>query len=167
MTPKQCPQLNVFFSHVRSRQPVVLTDGRPPITAPAPLGDQIHYTALGGSNTCGHGLPRRSAAFQHLALAGLQRHGLANNIQPSCIPAMGPDYPASCLSYFAPNTTRYATLEFTPNMGEGRELERNGLHLTAMARRLVRRGVKVVIVDLVPRPPTCASCIGVPSHMCA
>ena len=122
------------------------------------------YTALGGSNTCGHGLKHGAkSAFQQLV-----HHGLAERsplqpspvaLQPSCVPAMGPDYPASCLAYFSPNTTRWATLEFTPNMDEGRELSRNELVLTHIATRLRARGVAVVFVSLVPRPPTCASCI--------
>jgi lysophospholipase L1-like esterase len=118
------------------------------------------FTALGGSNTCGHGLRKSSRdAFQQLIADGLQRRGLAGRLQPSCVPAMGPDYPASCLAYFAPNTTEFATLEFTPNMGEGREISRNAAALTTMAQRLVARGVTVVLVSVVPRPPTCASCI--------
>ena len=79
-------------------------------------------------------------------------------MQPSCIPAMGPDYPASCLAYFAPNTTQYATLEFTPNLGAGHELERNTLHLEQMALTLLERGVRTVLVSIVPMPPTCMTC---------
>ena len=44
-------------------------------------------------------------------------------------------------------------------MGENHELERSAAHLTTMASRLHARGARVVIVSLVPRPPTCASCI--------
>ena len=118
------------------------------------------YTALGGSNTCGHGLKKASlASFQQLVYAGLLKKKGVKRLQPSCVPAMGPDYPASCLAYFAPNTTTFATLEFTPNMGEGRELESNGAHLTQMAMQLLQRGVRVVLVSLVPRPPACNKCI--------
>ena len=118
------------------------------------------YTALGGSNTCGHGLRLQYNAFQTLIFEGLKKRGRGEfTLQPSCVPAMGPDYPASCLDYFAPNTTAFATLEFTPNMGETRELNRNEAHLTHMAHSLLRRGVKVVLVSLVPRPPTCERCI--------
>ena len=139
--------------------------GRPPsVRAEAvregPTNFMNMYTALGGSNTCGHGLRKSHDAFQHLVFSGLKEMGRAHQLQPSCVPAMGPDYPASCLSYFAPNATAFATLEFTPNMGDSSgELSRNGAHLTQMARQLLRRGVRVVLVSLVPRPPTCSSCI--------
>ena len=120
---------------------------------------QPMYTALGGSNTCGHGLKNsKSDAFQQLILRGLVKRQVAFRLQPSCIPAMGPDYSASCLNYFVPNTTRYATLEFTPNLGEGHELERNALHLEQMARALMARGVYSVLISLVPHPPACESC---------
>lgn len=121
----------------------------------------VTYTALGGSNTCGHGLRAANRdAFQTLVSSGLAEAGTRPvTLQPSCIPAMGPDYPASCIEYFAPNTTAFATLEFTPNMGEGRELMRNTVHLEQMARGLMRRGSRVVIVSLVPRPPDCSKCI--------
>ena len=97
------------------------------VVAPTASLDATTYTALGGSNTCGHGLVRSSDAFQQLVLKGLLQRRLASRLQPSCIPAMGPDYPASCIAYFAPNTTAYATLEFTPNMGDPNkpELGRN------------------------------------------
>ena len=136
-----------------------------------------HYTALGGSNTCGHGLraPARHA-FQQRILRGLRGESLESAggflfgkppsmlssillLQPSCIPAMGPEYPASCLAYFAPNSTRYATLEFTPNLGSsGNELERNALYLERMAQTLVARGVCTILISLVPQPPACSSC---------
>ena len=98
---------------------------------------------------------KRLASFQQLVYAGLLKKKGVKRLQPSCVPAMGPDYRASCLAYFAPNTTTFATLEFTPNMGEGRELESNGAHLTQMAMQLLQRGVRVVLVSLVPRPPAC------------
>ena len=99
------------------------------------------YTALGGSNTCGHGLRLQYNAFQTLIFEGLKKRGRGEfTLQPSCVPAMGPDYPASCLDYFAPNTTDFATLEFTPNMGDAHELDRNQAHLTHMAHSLLRRG---------------------------
>ena len=124
--------------------------------ASALAGPVRTYTALGGSNTCGHGLRHaaKTAFQQRIAHALSQKAGTPGTdlaaatsvgLQPSCIPAMGPDYPASCLSYFAPNTTAYATLEFTPNMGEQRELERNGAHLMEMALALGRRGARVVL----------------------
>ena len=115
------------------------------------------YTALGASNTCGHGLKARELPFQALLYLELRKRHSVRGFQPSCIAAMGPEYPSSCLDYFAPNTTRFATLEFTPNMGE--ELERQVSYLESMIARLQRRQVHVAIIDLVPRPPGCRSCI--------
>ena len=106
------------------------------------------YTALGGSNTCGHGVPTRKA-FQSLVFDGLRPLGAAS-LQPSCIPAMGPEYPASCLAYFAPNATRWATLEFSPNIGEGTTLERDLAFLAHIMRTLRRRRVSLAVVNLLP-----------------
>ena len=126
----------------------------------ATAADAEVYTALGGSNTCGHGLSRTGIAFQHRIIKALRaaHPGRTVALQPSCIPAMGPDYPASCLAYFAPNTTEYATLEFTPNLGEGQTLERNVVYLEQMARTLLAHRVRAVLVSLVPQPPKCRAC---------
>ena len=115
------------------------------------------YTALGASNTCGHGLKARELPFQALLYLELRKRHSVRGFQPSCIAAMGPEYPSSCLDYFAPNTTRFATLEFTPNMGE--ELERQVSYFESMIARLQRRQGHVAIIDLVPRPPGCRTCI--------
>lgn len=73
---------------------------------------------------------------------------------------MGPEYPSSCLDYFAPNTTKFATVEFTPNMGAiGPELDRSAMYLESMLIRLQQRRVHVVVIDLVPRPPGCQVCV--------
>ena len=117
------------------------------------------YTAIGASNTCGHGLLRGDVPFQSLVYTSLRQQGAVVGFQPSCVAAMGPDYPASCLTYFAPNTTTYATIEFTPNMGSGDEIERSAAHLEYMATQMRLRPSRVVLISLVPRPPTCAECI--------
>lgn len=118
------------------------------------------YTALGASNTCGHGLKAREVPFQSLLYDALKLRQGVRTFQPSCIAAMGPEYPASCLDYFAPNATSFATVEFTPNMGAiGAELDRSTTYLESMVSRLRRRRVHVAIIDLVPRPPTCETCI--------
>ena len=119
----------------------------------------LTYTALGSSNTCGHGV-RRGQSFQELVHMSLKARLGVTSFQPSCIAAMGPEYPASCLEYFSPNSTTYATVEFTPNMGAlGSELDRSTAYLEYMMMRLLRRRVHLVLVDLVPRPPKCGVCI--------
>jgi hypothetical protein len=53
------------------------------------------YTALGASNTCGHGLKARELPFQALLYLELRKRHSVRGFQPSCIAAMGPEYPSS------------------------------------------------------------------------
>ncbi|KAL1503871.1 hypothetical protein AB1Y20_012335 [Prymnesium parvum] len=107
------------------------------------------YTALGGSNTCGHGSePPRKMLFRELIYSALRGQGLVDSLKVSCIPAAPPTMAAACLSQFAPAPTSFATVEYTPNMHDQPSL---GLsHLREMLLSLSRRHVRVVVINLVP-----------------
>lgn len=105
------------------------------------------YVALGGSNTCGHHVPIPRIFFSLIG-SGLQKRGLVNGSLNKCLPAMGPDFSATCLDAMLPRGIRFATVEFLPNMLI--RLTEQQLAFESIVSTLLSRGVATVIVDVLP-----------------
>ena len=85
------------------------------------LPPQMSYASLGGSNTLGAcdttGKQRcNHTSFARLTFDALKFLGVVNWANGG-IGAMGPQLAAACTNKFAPAGTRYATIEYLPNLG--------------------------------------------------
>ena len=99
------------------------------------------YVALGGSNTCGHGLQNKRDSYMHL-ISRLLKKPLMN----SCTPATPPVFANKCVDMFVPNNTLYATVEFTPNIARRRKDHYDALD--NLIKMLLSRSIKTVIVNI-------------------
>lgn len=103
------------------------------------------YLALGGSNTCGHGIGSRESSFQSIVAQAFDHH------VDRCVAAMGPVFSAACIDSFIPANTSFATVEFLPNMLGNERVQLSGFGV--ILRALASRGIPAVVVQLLPYWP--------------
>ncbi|KAG8465996.1 hypothetical protein KFE25_005566 [Diacronema lutheri] len=118
---------------------------------PLPASAPGAYVALGGSNTCGHGVPPH-ATFQYLLASELRRRQLISRHDDRCVPAAGPAFAATCISHFIPRETAFATIEYLPNMYSN-SADRNLVHFGALAQMLAHAGALAVVVQVMEGVP--------------
>ena len=88
------------------------------------LGDWTNgsFAALGGSNTLGACDIKPVAgcnqtSFAKLTYDALSHLGLLHHFANGGIGAMGPQLASACTHKFVPDGTRFATIEYLPNLG--------------------------------------------------
>jgi len=113
------------------------------------------YVALGGSNTVGaldlNGkIKGAQKAFSTLVFQTLQIGGNVTEFLNGGIGAMGPELAASCSARFVPPETRYATVEYLPNIGYTNDDVGELAALEKIVQSLRDVGAKTVMVNIVP-----------------
>ncbi|KAL1514756.1 hypothetical protein AB1Y20_003842 [Prymnesium parvum] len=116
------------------------------------------YTAIGGAHTCGYPPITQAQLLRTVAYKALRAHSAVRRLQNSCLVGAGPTYPACCLPYFVPPSTRFATLEFVSSLRANERLHL--FHLARMIRLLQERSVTLVLLNLIPREPSLAGSRG-------
>lgn len=142
-----------------------LVDGkraRPPPPSPAPPAAhlppppaQLVFAALGGSNTVGAKsldgkIKGHHSSFARYAFSRLQAAGNVTEFANGGIGAMGPDLAASCSAKFVPRGSRFATIEYLPNIGYTNDDDGELAAVEKLMQRMSELGVRGALVDILP-----------------
>ena len=124
---------------------------------PAALGPKGPgaFAAMGGSNTCGAcdvsgRTPCNQTSFAKLTFDALKSTGRAHYFQNGGLGAMGPQLAAACSNKFAPAGTRFATIEYLPNLGYVNDDAGELAAIEVLLSVLQRRGARTVLINLLP-----------------
>ena len=124
------------------------------------------FATLGGSNTLGAcdaaGRVRcNQTSFAKLTLNALTALGAVSSWANGGIGAMGPQLAAACTNKFAPVGTRFATVEYLPNLGYTNDDAGELAAIEKLLHELQRRGARVALVNIVPGAamPRFKSCV--------
>jgi hypothetical protein len=104
------------------------------------------YVALGGSNTCGHGV-QPAQSFQYIIAAELKRRLAIVRHDNRCVPAAGPAFASSCAAHFIPPNAAFVTLEYLPNM-KLEAISNNMKHWADLGALVAETGVPTVVVEV-------------------
>ena len=118
------------------------------------LPPQMSYASLGGSNTLGAcdttGKQRcNHTSFARLTFDALTSLGVVKWANGG-IGAMGPQLAAACTNKFAPAGTRYATIEYLPNLGYTNDDHGEMAAIEKLLHVLQSRGARVAFVNILP-----------------
>ena len=113
------------------------------------------FAAIGGSNTYGacdvNGrTPCNQTSFAKLTYEALHSAARVHHFQNGGIGAMGPQLAAACSNKFAPPGTRFATVEYLPNLGYVNDDAGELAAIEMLLSVLQRRGARTVLINLVP-----------------
>mmetsp|Transcript_23111 Transcript_23111/g.48529 ORF Transcript_23111/g.48529 Transcript_23111/m.48529 type:complete len:493 (+) Transcript_23111:154-1632(+) len=112
------------------------------------------FAAVGGSNTAGagsiDGRARGHQSFGKLTFQALKARGEVVDFAEGGIGAMGPFFAAACTQRFFPPLTRFATIEYMPNMGWVGNDDGELSAIELMMHTLLNRTAKTVLVNILP-----------------
>ena len=106
------------------------------------------FLALGGSNTCAHGLTGSERSYADLTANALRISGAVDGLVNNCVAAAGPTFAAACMSRYVPTSAKFATVEYLPNMGFAESTGVEYRAVDALLQRLRALEVRVVVVNL-------------------
>lgn len=113
------------------------------------------FASLGGSNSLGAcdttGKTRcNQTGFAALTYTALHSLGVVQSWANGAIGAMGPQLASACTNKFAPAGSRFATIEYLPNLGYTNDDAGELAALEKLLHVLQRRGARVVFVNILP-----------------
>mmetsp|Transcript_23023 Transcript_23023/g.50385 ORF Transcript_23023/g.50385 Transcript_23023/m.50385 type:complete len:484 (-) Transcript_23023:736-2187(-) len=108
------------------------------------------FAALGGSNTVGASRAGMAHSFAELLFEELRASELVDRFVMGGIGGMGPLFNASCAQKYVPEDTRFATIEFLPNIGWSNIDEAELSAIEILLQVLHSRGAKTVLVAILP-----------------